>query len=320
MTTPADELQKIFRTLSDPTRLRILRLVEREPLVVQELVDVLGMTQSRISRHLGILREVDLVEDRREGTYVSYRYKAPSDDAWKEAWDLVGRQLDNDPTAQRDSASLSRVLEARGSRSHSFFDAVGAEWDALRTVFADDELRARALSRLVEPRLRVVDIGTGTGILALELARLGADVIGVDDSTAMLEAARSKWESEDHSRGSLTLRKGDAGRLPLEDGEADAAVAHMVLHSVASPGEVIAEMGRTVRPSGSVVAVDFLAHSFEWMRNELGALWLGFETDDIRSWFSAAGLDDPDIEIREPSSGGRELPATFIASARKRPT
>jgi len=319
MTTPADELQKIFRTLSDPTRLRILRLVEREPLVVQELVDVLGMTQSRISRHLGILREVDLVEDRREGTYVSYRYKPPSDDAWREAWGLVCRQLDDDPTAQRDSASLSRVLEARGSRSHSFFDAVGAEWDALRTVFDDDELRARALSRLVEPRLRVVDVGTGTGILALELARLGADVIGVDDSTAMLEAARSKWESEDHSRGSLTLRKGDAVRLPLEDGEADAAVAHMVLHSVASPGEVIAEMARTVRADGNVVAVDFLAHSFEWMRNELGALWLGFEPDDIRSWCAAAGRHDPDIEVREPSSGGRELPATFIASARKRP-
>ena len=103
------------------------------------------------------------------------------------------------------------------------FDAVGAEWDALRTVFDDDHLRARALSRLVEPRLRVVDVGTGTGILALELARLGADVIGVDDSTAMLEAARSKWEAGDHTRGSLTLRKGDAGQLPLEDGEADAA-------------------------------------------------------------------------------------------------
>ena len=102
MTTPADELQRVFRTLSDPTRIRILRLVETEPLVVQELMEVLGMTQSRVSRHLGILRDAGLVEDRRDGTFVSYRFDPPEDATWQEAWQLVCRRLADDPTAQRD--------------------------------------------------------------------------------------------------------------------------------------------------------------------------------------------------------------------------
>ncbi|MFP6660627.1 MAG: metalloregulator ArsR/SmtB family transcription factor, partial [Myxococcota bacterium] len=196
MTTPSDELQKIFRTLADPTRVRILRLVEREPLVVQELMEVLGMPQSKISRHLGVLREAGLVTDQRDGTFVVYRYEPPTSTAWQDAWKLVVRQLESDSTAQRDVTALARVVQERAEQARTFFDQVGAEWDGIRSVFNDSELRARALARLVEPQLRVLDLGTGTGILALELARLGAFVIGVDNSDAMLEAARRKWDAD----------------------------------------------------------------------------------------------------------------------------
>jgi ubiquinone/menaquinone biosynthesis C-methylase UbiE/predicted transcriptional regulator len=315
MTTPSDELQKIFRTLADPTRVRILRLVEREPLVVQELMEVLGMPQSKISRHLGVLREAGLVTDQRNGTFVVYRYEPPTSTAWQDAWKLVVRQLESDSTAQRDVTALARVVQERAEQARTFFDQVGAEWDGIRSVFNDSELRARALARLVEPQLRVLDLGTGTGILALELAGLGAFVIGVDNSDAMLEAARRKWDADAPPSGTLTLRKGDAGELPLGDGEVDAAIAHMVLHSLPSPEGALLEMGRCVRPGGRVVAIDFLPHSFEWMRTELGALWLGFETDVVRGWFAAAGLGEVHLEVFEPQRGARELPGTFIASA-----
>jgi DNA-binding transcriptional ArsR family regulator/2-polyprenyl-3-methyl-5-hydroxy-6-metoxy-1,4-benzoquinol methylase len=311
----ADELQKIFRTLSDPTRVRILALLAREELAVQELMEALGMAQSRVSRHLAILREAGLLQDRRDGTYVFYHFAPPSAGPWHGAWELVRAGLDEDPTAERDAAALGRVLEARAARTRSFFDAVGPEWDALRKVFDDDVLRARAIGRLVDPDLCVVDVGTGTGILAGELRRLGPRVIAVDHSARMLEAARSKLAAQ--GIDGVELRRGEAGELPLADAEADAALAHMVLHYLPSPGEAIREMARVVKPGGCVVAVDFVTHEHEWMRHELGVAWLGFGADEVRGWFAEAGLGRLCYEEFEESSSGRDLPATFIASARK---
>jgi ArsR family transcriptional regulator len=315
-TTAAEELQRIFKILSDATRVRILGLLEREELVVQELMDVLGMAQSRVSRHLAILREAGLVEDRRNGTYVSYRLAPPDDGPWNEAWKLVRKNLVRDPTARRDIAGLERALEARGERSRSFFDSVGPEWDALRKVFHDDLLRARAIAHLVPPGLTAADIGTGTGILAAELARLGLRVIGVDNSARMLDAARTKLDAE--GLADVELRNGEAHRLPIADSEVDAAFAHMVLHYLPSPLEALHEMVRIVKPGGTVVVVDFLQHEHEWMRQELRVVWLGFPEDTLREWFDQVGLPDVQIEREAPISRGKDLPSTFIATARRR--
>ncbi|MCH8891792.1 MAG: class I SAM-dependent methyltransferase, partial [Myxococcales bacterium] len=115
-------------------------------------------------------------------------------------------------------------MESRSERTRSFFESVGPEWDALRKVFNDDALRARAVSRLLDPNLIVADIGTGTGILAIELARLGVQVIAVDHSPRMLDAARTKAAAEPDLQ--IEFRHGEASALPLSDGEIDAALAH----------------------------------------------------------------------------------------------
>ncbi|MDJ0851300.1 MAG: metalloregulator ArsR/SmtB family transcription factor [Myxococcota bacterium] len=311
----AEELQRVFKTFADPTRVRLLALLEREELAVQELMDVLGMAQSRVSRHLAILREAGLIRDRRDGTFVFYRFAVPADGPWREAWDLVGRGLAEDPTAGRDATALSRVMEARAARTRSFFDAVGPEWDALRKVFNDDALRARGVTRLLEPGLVVADVGTGTGILALELARLGLRVVAVDHSSRMLDAVRSKL-AEGAVEG-VELRQGDAGALPVADGEVDAAIAHMVIHYLPSPAEAIREMARAVKPGGAVVVVDFVAHEHEWMRQELGVSWLGFPDEEVHGWFADAGLADFRFEAYDPLPAARDLPGTFIASGRR---
>jgi len=311
----AQELQRVFRTFSDPTRVRILALLEREELAVQELMEVLGMAQSRVSRHLAILREAGLLQDRRDGTYVFYRLAADQPSVWNQTWALVKENLKGDATAERDAAALVRVMESRAARTRSFFDSVGPEWDAVRKVFNDDALRARAVSRLIDPTLRVADIGTGTGILAIELARLGVSVIAIDHSARMLDAARAKIAAEPGL--SIDLRHGEASQLPLEAGEVDAALAHMVLHYLPSPGEAIAEMARVVRPGGRVIVVDFVSHQNEWMRQELGVTWLGFSSDEVADWFERIGLVDYNRQEHEGLSAGRDLPATFIASGRR---
>ncbi len=313
----AEALQRAFKTLLDPTRLRILALLEREELAVQELMDVLGMAQSRVSRHLAILREAGLLEDRREGTFVFYRLAPPREPPWRDAWELARRELRGDPRTLRDAAALERVMRDRATRTRSFFDSVGPEWDALRKVFNDDALRARAIARLVDPGLAVADVGTGTGILALELARLGLRVVAIDNSARMLEAARVKIEREGLT--GIELRRGEASALPLADGEVDAAVAHMVLHYLPSPGEAVREMARAVRPGGAVVAVDFVRHQHEWMRQELGVAWLGFAEEEVRGWFAEAALGGYRRELHEGLPASRDLPATFIASGRRGP-
>jgi len=310
-----ETLQKVFKTLADPTRVRVLLLLEQQELAVQELMDVLGMAQSRVSRHLAILRDAGLLRDRRDGTYVFYRFDVPSSGPWREAWNLVRSSLDQDATRERDIAALGQVMQARAARTRSFFDAVGPEWDALRKVFNDDALRARAVSRLVDPDMTVADIGTGTGILAAELAQLGLRVIAVDHSTRMLDAARSKLTAQELTM--VALRQGEASALPLADGEVDAALAHMVLHYLPSPGDAIREMARVVRPGGTVVIVDFVRHEHEWMRQELGVAWLGFEPAEVTSWFEEAQLAPPLLQKHAAASAGRDLPATFIASARR---
>ena len=304
-----EALQKVFKTLSDPTRVRVLALLEQEELAVQELMDVLGMAQSRVSRHLAILR------DRRDGTYVFYRFEPSGEGPWREAWQLVRRNLESDPTRARDVAALSQVMAARADRTRSFFDAVGPEWDSLRKVFNDDALRSKAVTRLVAPGLSVVDVGTGTGILAGELARLGLHVTAVDHSPRMLDAARAKFADE--GLEGIELRQGEAGALPIESGSQDAAFAHMVLHYLPSPADAIREMARVVRVGGAVVVVDFARHELEWMREELGVTWLGFDESEVTSWFALAGLGTPLFETQPGRSAARDLPEAFIASARR---
>ncbi|MBW2289235.1 MAG: ArsR family transcriptional regulator [Deltaproteobacteria bacterium] len=309
-----EALQKVFKTFSDPTRLRILALLEREELAVQELMDILGMAQSRVSRHLAILREAGLLRDRRDGTYVFYRFEAAAEGPWREAWELARRSLDGDSTTERDTAALGRAMQARSGKTRSFFDSVGPEWDAVRKVFNDDALRARGIARLVAPDLLVADIGTGTGVLAAELAALGLRVIAVDNSERMLGAARANFERDGLER--IELRAGDVAALPIETSEVDAALAHMVLHYLPSPAEALGEMARCVKPGGTVVVVDFVSHQHEWMRQELGVHWLGFAEDEVEGWFRAAGLCDLRREVHQAPSAGRDLPETFIASAR----
>src|SRR5262245_48378656 len=205
-----DLLQKMFRTLGDPTRVRILALLEQEELAVHELMEALGMAQSRVSRHLGILREAGLLRDRRDGTYALYRFERPDDGPWASAWELARRERQRAPHGQRDRLALARLLEARAAKSRSFFDAVGPEWDALRKVWNDDTLRARALARVVPRDLVVADVGTGTGTLALELAAAGMRVIAVDHSKAMLDATQRKLDA---SGARVELRLGEAEDL-----------------------------------------------------------------------------------------------------------
>jgi ArsR family transcriptional regulator len=307
-------LQRVFKTLNDPTRMRILFLLEREELAVQELVQILDTAQSTVSRHLGILREAGLLRDRRQGTSIYYRFLAPADAEWSDTWSLTRRSVADDATVGRDLANLELVLRQRESGTRRWFEEVGPDWDSIRRVFNDDVHRARAISRLIPSGLLVADIGTGTGILARDLVAAGVRVLAIDRSERMLQAATANLV--DLPLGSVEFLRSEASALAVDSQSLDAAMAHMVLHYLASPAEAILEMVRVVKPGGRVIVVDFVHHEHEWMEAELGVIWQGFELESVRRWFSDAGLVDIRIEVdEERRRTGADLPQTFVAGA-----
>ena len=315
-----DGFQRVVKTLGDSTRLRLLALLERQELSVADLMKVLDLPQSTVSRHLAHLKEHGLLTERRDGAFCYSRFTPPSEGTWSDGWLMARGSLRDDPQIAADADALDALLRARTLGSREFFDSLGAEWDRLRQVFQDDLQRARAIGRLVPQGLTIADVGTGTGVLAMEMAQLGMRVIAVDQSEAMLTAAEAKRsELADPSR--VELRRGAATDLPLEDGEVDAVLAHMVLHYDPSPRDAIRELARVVRPGGRVVLVDFTApedrpqRDREWLQKDLGVIWQGFATTSIRGWLEEAGLTHVEVELHATTSEDRDLPATFIASA-----
>lgn len=314
MTTEA--LLKVFKTLTDPTRMRLLALLEREELAVQELTEILATPQSTVSRHLGILREAGLLHDRRDGTHVYYSFRLPKEKAWLDAWGLARTALADDPDARADAAALAAVFRARTARTRAWFEAVGPEWDVLRRVFNDDAQRARAITKLVPKGLRVADIGTGTGVLAIELARAGLSVIAVDHAENMLASARANAKAAGVA-ARIQFRAGEATALPIRSSTVDATLAHMVLQYLPRPQDALAEMARVLRPSGRVVLVDFVQHNRAWMQQKLNTHWQGFPEPLVREWLAQVGFIEITVEIHDSGSRGDDLPATFVASATK---
>jgi arsenite methyltransferase len=174
-----------------------------------------------------------------------------------------------------------------------YFDEIAGQWDALRTGFFTDEVRAEVLRRLVpHPDMRVADVGSGTGFLAAGLAPLVARVTCVDASAGMLDQARENLKSFANVR----YRQSDGERLPLDDGSVDAIVANMYLHHAPDPAQALGEMARALRPGGRLVLTDLDQHAEEWMRTEMADVWLGFGRDQVREWLEQAGLEQIDVD------------------------
>jgi len=315
----ASGLPNLLRLLADKTRLRALSLLAREELAVGELARILGLSLSRLSNHLRILREAGMIADRKEGswTFVSLN-RAGGLPAG--LWDAVQGLVEQSPEYLDDAARLREVLEARRQKSRAFFDRVAKDWDVIGSDFRTGVGRHRVAASLVAPDLVVADIGCGTGYLASALAPLVARVILIDHSPAMLERARENLAG---SRAVLEFRSGEIDRLPLEDGEADAVLAGMVVHHAPDLLAFGREAFRVLRRGGILVVEDLLPHREAWMREAMADLRLGLVPDDLASLVRDVGFDAPVIELLDdaytpsgPDGAKPELPL-FLLRARK---
>ncbi len=316
----------LFHAVSDGTRLRLLRLLGREELNVQELVAAVALNQPRVSKHLAVLRDAGWIQQRREGTWSWYRAVPAAVFSGGEALHAAVTALLTDlPERTEDEIRLAHVIAEREARGRDFFAGVADDWDRIRRQYEHPDLQTGVVAALVPPDLRVADIGTGTGALLPGLAAAAREVVAVDHSSAMLTRARRLCA--DTAQTNVHFQQADVRALPFGDASFDAAYCSMVLHHLSEPLDAVRELARITRPGGTVVLIEFTRHNLAWMRDELDHRWLGFADDDIARWFAATGLvagrrlvrkrtvrDDDDIA----AAAGREpftWPDVFMAVA-----
>jgi ubiquinone/menaquinone biosynthesis C-methylase UbiE/DNA-binding transcriptional ArsR family regulator len=299
--------------LADPTRCRMLLLLEKHELTVGELCAVLQMPQSSVSRHLKTLADDDWVTSRRDGT--SRFYSMAADDLGSAAsrlWPLIREQVAGTAAAGQDSRRLKGVLARRRVTSQQFFATAAGKWDRLREDLFGDTFYLWAVLGLIDSSLVVGDLGCGTGQLSYTVAPYVERVIAVDASPDMLEAARQRLTEASN----VDLRQGELESLPIEDGELHAAMLSLVLHYSPDPARALTEVGRVLRPGGRVLVVDMLPHDREEYQQQMGHVWLGFSEKQMSRFLAGAGFQD--VRVRAlPADPDAKGPALFAAVARK---
>lgn len=299
--------------LADTTRSRLLLVLEDQEASVGELCAVLRLPQSTVSRHLKVLADEGWLESRADGTSRRYRMTVSELDAEAvELWALVRDRAARLPAAGQDVLRLASVLAERRSRSQEFFAAAAGDWDRLRGELFGDRSDLQALLGLLDPDWVVGDLGCGTGRMAATVAPFVGEVIAVDGSREMLEAARARLAD----RTDVDVREGRLEELPVADGELDAAIVYLVLHYLPDPAAALAEAHRALRPGGRLLVADMTPHDRREWRNDMGHVWLGFPEEQMLRWLADAGFARPTYRPLPPDPAASG-PALFTATGRR---
>jgi ubiquinone/menaquinone biosynthesis C-methylase UbiE len=300
-------------TLADATRSRMLLLLERHELMVSELCSILQLPQSTVSRHLKTLADAGWVSSRRDGT--SRFYTLALDDrgpATRRLWSLLREQVSTTSGADQDARRLASVLARRQTKSQEFFESAAGQWDRLRQELFGRSSHLLAIPGLLDSGWAIGDLGCGTGQVAAALAPFVRQVIAVDRSTDMLQAARRRLGS----LANVDVRRGELEALPIGDAELDAATLLLVLHHVSDPGAALAEAGRVLKPGGRLLISDMLPHDREEYRHQMGHVWLGLDGDQLKKLLGQAGFDEVRI-VPLPVDPDAKGPALFVATAER---
>jgi ArsR family transcriptional regulator len=288
---------KNLRLLADPSRLRILLLVEREELSVAELQEILGMGQSRISTHLAQLKQAGLVEDRRHGKSILYRLKAqPRGDA--KAFDqllaVLREAAAEIPEAGQDADALRLALKRREDKTRAYFDELAGKFGRHYMPGRSWKGLAETLLALLPP-LVIADLGAGEGTFSQLLARRAKKVIAVDNSEKMVEYGSEL--ARKHGVKNLEYRKGDLEQVPLKDATVDLAFFSQSLHHAQHPERAVAEAWRILKPGGRIVVLDLVRHNYEEARELYADLWLGFTEVEALRFLRAAGFKNIETSV-----------------------
>lgn len=282
----------IFKTLSDPTRLRLLALLMREELSVAELQEILGMGQSRVSSQLALLRQVDLVSDRRDGKKAFYSLRG---DLPPRTLGLLKAAIENVtelPIVAEDRDNLDRILLKRRRTQEQYFNLIagrlgknycpGRSWEAIGH-----------LALRLTPAIDIADLGAGEGLLSQLLASRARQVWCIDNSPRMIEVGTEL--ARKNNLANLTYKLGDIENVPLADRSVDLAILSQALHHAQHPQAAVNEAFRILRPNGQLLVLDLNEHTFEKARELYADVWLGFKESALHSFLKKAGFTKVEV-------------------------
>ena len=314
-----DDLVSIIRAAGDTTRMRLLLLLLEAELTVSEVIEIVGQSQPRVSRHLKLLCDAGLLERFKEGNWVFYRASDSSEAI------MLARTLaalidpDEDATLQADRVRLAKVRASRAAAAAAYFKDNAADWQRIRALHAPESDVERAILDLLgrDKLETVLDAGTGTGRMLELLAPHIARGVGVDISPEMLAIARDRLVRAGAAH--CQVRLGDIYRLAVADQSFDAVIFHQVLHFVDDPQAALREALRVLKPGGRVLIADFAPHELEFLRAEFAHRRLGFSNAEVKNWFEAAGLKPVAHKVLAPKGAGKLTVMIWLAEAPAQP-
>src|SRR6202022_1656231 len=283
-----------LRILSDPTRARLMHLLQAGELSVAELQEILGMGESRISSHLAQLKRAGLVHDRRVGKNIYYNWASAGPVKESELRSLIGLAMDEMSEADSDRSALNHVLTKRRDRAREYFNKLAGKFGRSYCPGRSWQGLAHLLLTLV-PAIDVADLGEGEGQLSQLLAKRARKVIAIDNSERMVEVGTQL--AKDHGFTNLEYRLGDLEDPPIANSSIDLAVFSQALHHANSPHKAIAAAMRILRPGGRIVILDLLGHSFEQARELYADLWLGFSEVELLHLFEQTGFRENEVQV-----------------------
>ena len=297
----------ILKALADETRLRLVRILQKEELNVQEICEITNLPQPKISRHLAVLKNSGLLNDRRDGTRIFYaavnlHKSCPSLSEYIK--DLVNSD-------HPDLSRLEKILLKRAKESREVVHGLADQWDEVISSLHHPGAAVFSLPGFAPRGMKIADLGCGTGLLLPLLARFQGEIFAVDQSEIMLTKARQR--AEDNKLENINFIQGDLTTGKLNIPECDALLLHFVLHQIPSPLNLLKSIAKSCIAGGRLIIVDMNRHEDESTRERFGSVWLGFEKGQLEDWLKKAGFTDISFSSLQENSQAGQYPFVCIA-------
>lgn len=304
---------KSLSLLADPTRLRLLLLLQGAELSVAEIQGVLGMGQSRISSHLAQLKQAGLVRDRRAGQQVYYGLADEENGAHAQLREIIRATAKEIPEAVQDKAALKLVLKKRQDKTREYFNKLAGKFGRRYCPGRTWKGAAHMLLSLVGP-ITVADLGAGEGTLSQMLAKRAKKVIAIDGSEKMVEVGDE--QAKRNGFKNVEFRLGDIEDPPIAANSVDLALLSQALHHAADPERAVAAAFRILKKHGRVAILDLLAHNFEEARKLYADTWLGFSEAALHRLLTNAGFEEIEISVVARESKSPNFQTVFATAVK----